>query len=93
MHTGKTCSLVTRKTKLAKNCFNILSSSIHIVNSRERIRTGFHLPTNLDFEKMNYEYCRKGIVDFLIMFEPLAERCHVDICTSRKVETLGREIK
>jgi len=34
--------------------------------------------------KVDYEYRRNGVVDFFMMFEPLAGRRHVEIRTSRK---------
>lgn len=37
-------------------------------------------------KKVDYEYRRKGVVDFFMMFEPLAGQRHVEIRSSRKRE-------
>lgn len=44
-------------------------------------------------KKVDYEYRRKGVVDFFMMFEPLAGHRHVEICTSRKREDFERCIQ
>lgn len=44
-------------------------------------------------KKVDYEYRRKGVVDFFMMFEPLAGQRHVEICTSRKRKDFGHCIK
>lgn len=44
-------------------------------------------------KKVDYEYRRKGVVDFFMMFEPLAGQRHVEIRSSRKREDFAYCIK
>ena len=37
-----------------------------------------------EIKKVDYEYRRNGVVDFFMMFEPLAGKRHVEVRTSRK---------
>ena len=49
----------------------------------EETRTALS-PRPGDTKKVDYEYRRNGVVDFFMMFEPLAGQRHVEIRTSRK---------